>query len=52
MAPGRKWLTSPLSPSGLASSYNLDVQHSQRLVFPDASAGRHFGYRVLQVGSR
>lgn len=37
---------------GLASSYNLDVQHSQRLVFPDASAGRHFGYRVLQVGNR
>ncbi|KAF6124907.1 integrin subunit alpha L [Phyllostomus discolor] len=31
----------------LASSYNLDVQRVQNLSFPHA--GRHFGYRVLQV---
>ncbi|XP_054991661.1 integrin alpha-L [Sorex araneus] len=36
---------------GLASSYNLDVQHAQNLSLPDAVAGRHFGYRVLQVGT-
>ncbi|KAF6124909.1 integrin subunit alpha L [Phyllostomus discolor] len=34
----------------LASSYNLDVQRVQNLSFPHA--GRHFGYRVLQVGNR
>ncbi|XP_054438653.1 integrin alpha-L isoform X2 [Pteronotus mesoamericanus] len=34
----------------LASSYNLDVGHVQNLSFPHA--GRHFGYRVLQVGNR
>ncbi|XP_016074668.1 PREDICTED: integrin alpha-L [Miniopterus natalensis] len=33
----------------LASSYNLDVRHVQNLSFPQA--GRHFGYRVLQVGN-
>ncbi|XP_045428399.1 integrin alpha-L isoform X4 [Pipistrellus kuhlii] len=33
----------------LASGYNLDVRQVQNLSFPDA--GRHFGYRVLQVGS-
>ncbi|XP_058425614.1 integrin alpha-L isoform X2 [Diceros bicornis minor] len=32
-----------------ASSYNLDVRHVQNFSFPDA--GRHFGYRVLQVGN-
>nr|KAF6489736.1 integrin subunit alpha L [Molossus molossus] len=31
----------------LASSYNLDVRYVQNLSFPHA--GRHFGYRVLQV---
>nr|XP_020757278.1 integrin alpha-L isoform X1 [Odocoileus virginianus texanus] len=33
-----------------AWSYNLDVRHVQNFSFP--LAGRHFGYRVLQVGSR
>ncbi|XP_036134771.1 integrin alpha-L isoform X2 [Molossus molossus] len=33
----------------LASSYNLDVRYVQNLSFPHA--GRHFGYRVLQVGN-
>uniref|UniRef100_A0A8C6AZ14 Integrin subunit alpha L n=1 Tax=Monodon monoceros TaxID=40151 RepID=A0A8C6AZ14_MONMO len=32
-----------------AWSYNLDVQHVQNFSIPDA--GRHFGYRVLQVKS-
>ncbi|XP_049759651.1 integrin alpha-L isoform X1 [Elephas maximus indicus] len=32
-----------------ASSYNLDVLHAQNFSFQDA--GRHFGYRVLQVGN-
>lgn len=32
----------------LASSYNLDIRHVQNFSFP--LAGRHFGYRVLQVG--
>uniref|UniRef100_A0A671FA93 Integrin subunit alpha L n=1 Tax=Rhinolophus ferrumequinum TaxID=59479 RepID=A0A671FA93_RHIFE len=32
-----------------ASSYNLEVRHVQNLNFPHA--GRHFGYRVLQVKS-
>uniref|UniRef100_A0A8C6DMK0 Integrin subunit alpha L n=1 Tax=Moschus moschiferus TaxID=68415 RepID=A0A8C6DMK0_MOSMO len=32
-----------------AWSYNLDVQHVQNFSFP--LAGRHFGYRVLQVKS-
>uniref|UniRef100_A0A671FA61 Integrin subunit alpha L n=1 Tax=Rhinolophus ferrumequinum TaxID=59479 RepID=A0A671FA61_RHIFE len=32
-----------------ASSYNLEVRHVQNLNFPHA--GRHFGYRVLQVGN-
>ncbi|XP_076997352.1 integrin alpha-L isoform X2 [Tamandua tetradactyla] len=32
-----------------AWSYNLDVWNAQRLSFQDA--GRHFGYRVLQVGN-
>nr|XP_012619679.1 integrin alpha-L isoform X4 [Microcebus murinus] len=31
-------------------SYNLDVRHVQSFSF--APAGRHFGYRVLQVGNR
>nr|KAF6489734.1 integrin subunit alpha L [Molossus molossus] len=31
----------------LASSYNLDVRYVQNLSFPHA--GRHFGYRVLQL---
>ncbi|XP_006872037.1 PREDICTED: integrin alpha-L [Chrysochloris asiatica] len=31
------------------SSYNLDVLHVQNFSFQDA--GRHFGYRVLQVGN-
>ncbi|XP_007948491.1 integrin alpha-L [Orycteropus afer afer] len=31
-------------------SYNLDVRHAQNFSFQDA--GRHFGYRVLQVGNR
>nr|KAF6283727.1 integrin subunit alpha L [Pipistrellus kuhlii] len=31
----------------LASGYNLDVRQVQNLSFPDA--GRHFGYRVLQL---
>ncbi|XP_004691741.1 PREDICTED: integrin alpha-L [Condylura cristata] len=30
-------------------SYNLDVQHVQNFSIPQA--GRHFGYRVLQVGT-
>ncbi|XP_046943304.1 integrin alpha-L isoform X2 [Lynx rufus] len=30
------------------SSYNLEVRHVQNFSFPHA--GRHFGYRVLQVG--
>uniref|UniRef100_A0ABI8A8H8 VWFA domain-containing protein n=1 Tax=Felis catus TaxID=9685 RepID=A0ABI8A8H8_FELCA len=30
------------------SSYNLEVRHVQNFSFPQA--GRHFGYRVLQVG--
>ncbi|XP_042522758.1 integrin alpha-L [Dipodomys spectabilis] len=34
----------------LASSYNLDVRHVQE--FSSPHAGRHFGYRVLQVGNR
>ncbi|KAM8777560.1 integrin alpha-L [Rhynchonycteris naso] len=34
----------------LTSSYNLEVRHVQNLSFPHA--GRHFGYRVLQVGNR
>ncbi|XP_037670888.1 LOW QUALITY PROTEIN: integrin alpha-L [Choloepus didactylus] len=33
-----------------AWSYNLDVWHAQNFSFQDA--GRHFGYRVLQVGKR
>lgn len=33
----------------LASGYNLDERHVQNLSFPHA--GRHFGYRVLQVGT-
>ncbi|KAI5131845.1 integrin alpha-L isoform X1 [Manis pentadactyla] len=33
-----------------ASSYNLEVRHVQNFSFPQA--GRHFGYRVLQVGDR
>ncbi|XP_069426997.1 integrin alpha-L isoform X1 [Ovis canadensis] len=33
-----------------AWSYNLDVRHVQSFSFP--LAGRHFGYRVLQVGNR
>ncbi|KAM9208954.1 integrin alpha-L [Dugong dugon] len=33
-----------------ASSYNLDVLHAQSFSFQDS--GRHFGYRVLQVGNR
>ncbi|XP_003795918.1 integrin alpha-L isoform X1 [Otolemur garnettii] len=33
-----------------ALSYNLDVKHVQSFSFPQA--GRHFGYRVLQVGNR
>ncbi|KAM6165845.1 integrin alpha-L [Erethizon dorsatum] len=32
-----------------ASSYNLDVKEAQNFSFPHA--GRHFGYRVLQVGN-
>ncbi|NP_937864.2 integrin alpha-L [Bos indicus x Bos taurus] len=32
-----------------AWSYNLDVRHVQNFSFP--LAGRHFGYRVLQVGN-
>uniref|UniRef100_A0A8D0PD14 Integrin subunit alpha L n=1 Tax=Sus scrofa TaxID=9823 RepID=A0A8D0PD14_PIG len=32
-----------------AWSYNLDVRHVQHFSFP--LAGRHFGYRVLQVGN-
>nr|XP_019572811.1 PREDICTED: integrin alpha-L isoform X3 [Rhinolophus sinicus] len=32
-----------------AFSYNLEVRHVQNLNFPHA--GRHFGYRVLQVGN-
>ncbi|XP_055993653.1 integrin alpha-L [Sorex fumeus] len=36
---------------GLASSYNLDVQHAQSLALPAADTGRHFGYRVLQIGT-
>ncbi|XP_045364266.2 integrin alpha-L isoform X2 [Camelus bactrianus] len=32
-----------------AWSYNLDVRHVQNFSFPQA--GRHFGYRVLQVGN-
>ncbi|CAK7302930.1 Integrin alpha-L [Vulpes lagopus] len=32
----------------LASGYNLEVRHVQNFSFPHA--GRHFGYRVLQVG--
>ncbi|XP_008592145.1 PREDICTED: integrin alpha-L isoform X2 [Galeopterus variegatus] len=32
-----------------ASSYNLDVRHVQNFSVP--RAGRHFGYRVLQVGN-
>nr|KAF6440836.1 integrin subunit alpha L [Rousettus aegyptiacus] len=32
-----------------ASGYNLDVRHVQNLSIPHA--GRHFGYRVLQVGN-
>ncbi|XP_069342134.1 integrin alpha-L isoform X2 [Eulemur rufifrons] len=32
-----------------ARSYNLDVRHAQSFSF--APAGRHFGYRVLQVGN-
>lgn len=39
----------PLPPSALASGYNLDERHVQNLSFPHA--GRHFGYRVLQVGT-
>ncbi|XP_045641954.1 integrin alpha-L isoform X1 [Ursus americanus] len=31
-----------------ASGYNLEVRHVQNFSFPHA--GRHFGYRVLQVG--
>nr|XP_025709990.1 integrin alpha-L-like isoform X1 [Callorhinus ursinus] len=31
-----------------ASGYNLEVRHVQNFSFP--LAGRHFGYRVLQVG--
>ncbi|KAM5227355.1 integrin alpha-L [Ctenodactylus gundi] len=31
------------------SSYNLEVRHVQNFSFPDA--GRHFGYRVQQVGN-
>lgn len=46
---GEKQLTCPLSPSAPASGYNLDVCHVQSLSFPHA--GRHFGYRVLQVGN-
>ncbi|XP_066131840.1 integrin alpha-L isoform X1 [Saccopteryx bilineata] len=34
----------------LTSGYNLEVRHVQNLSFPHA--GRHFGYRVLQVGNR
>ena len=53
----RKWLTAPPpppppspppSPSAQVSSYNLEVRHVQNFSFPQA--GRHFGYRVLQVG--
>ncbi|KAM6155895.1 integrin alpha-L [Rhynchocyon petersi] len=33
----------------LISSYNLDVLHVQNFSFQDA--GRHFGYRVLQIGN-
>ncbi|KAM4829693.1 integrin alpha-L [Thomomys bottae] len=33
----------------LASSYNLEVRHVQKFSSPEA--GRHFGYRVLQVGN-
>ncbi|XP_020014253.1 integrin alpha-L isoform X2 [Castor canadensis] len=33
----------------LACGYNLDVRHVQSFSFPHA--GRHFGYRVLQVGN-
>jgi len=33
-----------------ASGYNLEVRHVQNFSFP--LAGRHFGYRVLQVGDR
>uniref|UniRef100_A0A8C4M0C0 Integrin subunit alpha L n=1 Tax=Equus asinus asinus TaxID=83772 RepID=A0A8C4M0C0_EQUAS len=32
-----------------ASSYNVDVRHVQSFSYPHA--GRHFGYRVLQVGN-
>ncbi|XP_013360308.1 PREDICTED: integrin alpha-L [Chinchilla lanigera] len=32
-----------------ASSYNLDVKEARNFSFPPA--GRHFGYRVLQVGN-
>uniref|UniRef100_A0A2K6G9Q9 Integrin subunit alpha L n=1 Tax=Propithecus coquereli TaxID=379532 RepID=A0A2K6G9Q9_PROCO len=35
--------------SAPAWSYNLDVRHVQSFSF--APAGRHFGYRVLQVGN-
>lgn len=47
--PGGKWLTCLLSPSAPDSGYNLDVRSVQNLSIPHA--GRHFGYRVLQVGN-